>query len=135
MRDPFQTGISHSFLHSNSYFSRISHSLQGYPSLFLGLYMLYCYICMFSYRHLHRSTRVGRTVYYCDTISSPKCDDHITRVERWRYRWDNMIIPIERQENIGSFASKRAVNNNFLIYEITYLTSSYKNKNIINGII
>ena len=46
-----------------------------------------------------------------------------------------MIIPIERQENIGSLASKRAVNNNFLIYEITYLTSSYKNKNIINGII
>lgn len=42
---------------------------------------------------------------------------------------------IERLENIGSFASKRAVNNNFLIYEITYLTSSYKNKNIINGII
>ena len=40
------------------------------------------YICMFSYRYLHRSTRVGRTVYYCDTISSPKCDDHITRVER-----------------------------------------------------
>ena len=92
------------------------------------------YICMFSYRYLHRSTRVGRTVYYCDTISSPKCDDHITRVERWRYRWDNMIIPIERQENIGSFASKRAVNNNFLIYEITYLTSSYKNKNIINAL-
>ena len=45
-----------------------------------------------------------------------------------------MIIPIERLENIGSFASKRAVNNNFLIYEITYLTSSYKNKNIINNI-
>jgi len=71
------------------------------------------YICMFSNRHLHRSTRVEWTVYYCDTISSPKCDDYITRVGRWRYRLDNMIIPVERQENIGSFASKRMANNNF----------------------
>jgi len=35
------------------------------------------YICMFSNRHLHRSTRVEWTVYYCDTISSPKCNDRI----------------------------------------------------------
>ena len=144
MRDPFQTGISHSFLHSNClFFTYLSFTSRVSLIVFKALYVILLpisfsfdtYICMFSHRDLHRSTRVGRTVYYCDTISSPKCDNHITRVERWRYRWDNMIIPIERLENIGSFASKRAVNNNFLIYEITYLTSSYKNKNIINGII
>ena len=110
------------------------------------------YICMFSNRHLHRSTWVERTVYYCDTISLPKCDDHITRVERWRYRLDNMIIPVERQENIGSFASKRAVNNNFfiikqnettnhlltlwsyLIYKIAWFASNYKNKSLMSSI-
>ena len=162
MRDTSQIGISHYFLPRIASFQSIPHSFWGYLSfhffvlcvsscrIHLASWLLFtcclyimllismafdAFIRVLFYRHLHRSTRVGRTVYYCDTISSPKCDNHITRVERWRYRWDNMIIPIERQENIGSFASKRAVNNNFLIYEITYLTSSYKNKNIINGII
>ena len=41
-----------------------------------------------------------------------------------------MIIPIERQENIGSFASKKAVNNNFLIYEITYLNEEKSERHL-----
>jgi len=42
-------------------------------------------IIKLSYRHLHRFTRVIRSVYYRDVIGSPKCNDLFTRVKRWRY--------------------------------------------------